>query len=85
MGLGVIFKLKEYLTPRNLQYLDVLLGVVTDKSSPAFEPTWEWFKKHFPPEYHTVAEEALGKLHELRLLVQQYRDKDKQSGESDST
>jgi len=68
-----------------MQFLDILLGIITDEKSPAYQPTWEWFKQHFPSEYQGVAEEAVDKLRDLRLIVQEYRGRSSVDAGSDQT
>ena len=72
MGLETIFKLKAFLTPRNLQLLDVFLGVVTEEGTPVYKATWGRFEEFFPT-LPGIGEEAANKLRDLRAIVQEYR------------
>lgn len=43
MSLGAIFRLKQFLTRRNLELLDVVLTGLVDPKAASFNPFWMWF------------------------------------------
>lgn len=65
---GAVLKLKSFLTPKNLQLLDVILGGLTDPQEPPFNQFWTWFQQKSPNNY----EYAWNALKELRAILQDY-------------
>lgn len=63
-------KLRDFLTPRNLQYLGVLLSVVTEKDSPAFSVVWARFAAYFPG-HPKAPSQALKRLRQLRQILEE--------------
>lgn len=68
-ALKVIGKLKDFLTDRNLELLDVVLRGLTDPTQASFKTFWTWFKSVRPGD----GSYAVGKLEELRNILKEYR------------
>ena len=72
-GLGVMAKLMELLSDKNLRFLDTILGALTNKSgSPVYSTFWHWFATQYPSNEKAMkqAYSALKRLHEI---VAEYR------------
>lgn len=61
------------MTPRNAQYLDFLIGIVTDRNWPGFPMLWEEFGRRVGAFGKTASPEAVGRLREFHELVKEYR------------
>jgi len=63
-------KLRAFLTPRNLQFLGILLEIVTDEDSPAFPAVWARFAGYFPA-HPKAPSQALSRLRALRRILEE--------------
>ncbi|MHC4643934.1 MAG: hypothetical protein ACYTBJ_00430 [Planctomycetota bacterium] len=70
MGLGTAWKLKDFMTPRNLQYLGRLLEVVLVSETQAFNAVWAQFQTKFPA-YPAAASEAQERLRRLYHILKE--------------
>lgn len=64
--------LLRFLTPKNLQYLDMLLRVILDERSAAYRPVWGEFGKIFEG-FDFAVPDAIKQLKELHQIVKGYR------------
>jgi len=66
-GLGALTKLKELLTPTNIEYLDVVLGILLTPGTGEYNAFWLCFQRKQggdPTNKHfTMAASALQRLH----------------------
>ena len=76
MTMATNMKFVKFLSPRNMQFLDVLLEVATKEDSPAFSVVWARFAAYFP-QHPDAPSQALGKLRELHQLVKEYQAENK--------
>ncbi len=67
-----IFKLKGFLTPRNLQFLSVMFRIILDRSETAHDALWRRFDQILPEGSASLAREKLG---QLRDILEEYRGK----------
>jgi len=65
-----IGRLREFLSPRNLELLDVIFEGLTEVSKPPFNPFWVWFGQRRGDK---DMEYAIGCLMELRKILKEYR------------
>jgi hypothetical protein len=65
--------LMSFLTPRNLQYLDVLLDIVLDMRSPGVAQVWQTFGNRFGALARDAVSEAVDRLSQLHRIVRQQR------------
>ena len=72
MGLGTILELKAMLTPRNLQFLSVVLDLIL-RSPEVVEVFWPAFARRFTRP--TVVEEAMAGLAKIEAVLREYRGK----------
>ena len=65
---SAVLKLKSFLTPKNLQLLDIILAGLTDPKESPFNQFWGWFQRKSPNNY----EYAWNALKDLRTILQEY-------------
>lgn len=65
-----IGKLRGFLTPKNLELLDVIFEGLTTPNEKAFNYFWGWFASK--KDWDSV-EYAIGTLAELRKILNEYR------------
>jgi len=69
----ILNKLKQLLTPANLQFLDKILMALLDTHHPAYDPFWNEFKSQFREGEKAKRQAAIG-LAMLREILQEYRE-----------
>lgn len=68
-ALKVMGKLKDFLTDKNLELLDIVLQGLTDPKQAAFNTFWQWFATQKPNDVGYAA----GRLEALREILREYR------------
>ena len=68
--LQTIGRLQGFLSPRNLELLDVIFAGLTEVDKPPFNPFWVWFGQVRGQE---DMEYSIGCLMELRAILKAYR------------
>jgi hypothetical protein len=74
--LALVGRLRALLNPTNAHYLDVMLQLLTDQSSPIYATFWKAFNKkmgHGDTVVSPAAGAAWNALRDLHGIVKEYR------------
>lgn len=71
MGFSTILRLKKFLTPHNLELLDVVLGGLVTPAASGFPGYWQWFVTARGGRIEDVTY-TVKQLEALRGILQEY-------------